>query len=187
MAPSFLKYFSVVLLMLVSFYSNADARVLNQSEQQWVNEAKEGLQKALTHPGMPMDERIRLVEKCARTLKEYGQPSAFPQANNDNAIKKLFDDNYEQCRKEYLDANDLYAYLASQSLKSRSKIINELQIQVTEEQIKFLIPGVTPFSLSKDLVQTNLDWNIVDGVNSGGKNSQSFVLKKLKELEKNFV
>lgn len=44
-----------------------------------------------------------------------------------------------------------------------------MQIEVTGEQIKMLIPGVTPIDLSSDIVSTVFGWNIVDGVNQGGK------------------
>jgi hypothetical protein len=57
-----------------------------------------------------------------------------------------------------------------------------MQISVVEEQIKFLIPGVTPIQLSKDVVNTVFDWNIADGVNQGAMGDAKGLAARFKQL-----
>jgi hypothetical protein len=144
-------------------------KILSEMETYYVMEAHSELKKALSDPAMDQAERLRIVERSARTLKEYGQPPAFP--NGDIPLKQLMQGNYNQARDQYNDVNDLRRQINTMNHEARMKFINQLQIEVVEEQVKFLIPskGVEShvFNLSKDLVNTVFDWNIAEGINRG--------------------
>ncbi len=67
-------------------------KILSEMETQFVMEAHSELNKALSDPTMDQAERIRIVERSAQTLKEYGQPDGFP--NGDIQLKQLMQGNY---------------------------------------------------------------------------------------------
>ena len=75
--------------------------------------------------------------------------------------------NFSQATKQYNDANILRQEINSKQLDAKMKFINALQIEVVEEQVKFLIPGKAPVELSKDLVGTVFSWNVAEGFNQG--------------------
>lgn len=157
------------LFLVIFFFINLQAgaqKVLSQQETAIVLEAKAELQEAITNPDLPQTERMRLVERSAKTLKEYGQPPEFP--NGDIPLKMLMKNNYNQAEKQYNDVNGLRQKLNSMNLETKMKFINALQIEVVEEQIKLLIPGAdAQYDLSKELVGTVFGWNIAEGVNQG--------------------
>ena len=140
-------------------------KVLSEHETQIVLEAQDELQKAISDPEMEQAERMRLVERSAKTLKEYGQPSGFPSGNI--PLKELMQENFNTATKQYNDANILRQEINSKQLDAKMKFINALQIEVVDEQVKFLIPGKAPVELSKDLVGTVFSWNIAEGFNQG--------------------
>ena len=57
-----------------------------------------------------------------------------------------------------------------------------MQIDVVENQIKFMLPGNTIISLSKDVVTTVTDWDIVSGVNSGASGSAKSLADRFKRM-----
>lgn len=139
---------------------------LSEQETRWVQEANTNLLKAISDPDVDAVERARIVEQSARTLKEYGQPPGFPAGAI--PLKMMMESNYNQSRREYEDANDLYKYLITKHLDQQLKIVNTLQIEVAEEQIKIMIPGLpAPYEMSKDLVITFFKWDIAEGFNQG--------------------
>lgn len=146
-------------------HSGYAQKILSETESQYVLEAQRDLNAALSDPEMEQVERIRIIERSARTLKEYGQPSSFP--NGDIPLRQLMQSNYNQARDQYNDVNEMRRQINTKSHEARMKFINQMQIEVVEEQVKFLLPGVQPISLSKDLVNTTFDWNIVEGSNDG--------------------
>ena len=155
-------------------------KILNESETRWVLEAKAEMEKALNDPTLTDQQRMEMVEHSARVLKEYGQPPAFP----DDAIplKKQTDARFEQLKTNVSELSDWSLNLEFQTLEQKNKIINSMQISVVEEQIKFLIPGVTPIQLSKDVVNTVFDWNITDGVNQGAMGDAKGLAARFKQL-----
>ena len=166
-----------ILLSAFSHFGYAQ-KILSEMETHYVLEAQQELNAALSDPAMNQAERMRIVERSAKTLKEYGQPSSFP--NGDIPLKHLMQSNYNQARDQYNDVNEMRRQINTKNHEARMKFINQMQIEVVEEQVKFLLPGVQPISLSKDLVNTTFDWNIVEGFNEGEMGDA----KKLVELFK---
>lgn len=165
------------LLILISMsYSVFAQKQLNEQETRWVDEAYEELQEAISNPNLPQSERLKMVERSAKTLKEYGQPPAFP--NGDIPLKKFMQNNFDQASTQYNDVNALRQELAKMQLDARMKFINAVQIEVVEDEIKLMIPGKAHYDLSKDLVQTVFDWNAVEGFNEGEVDDAK-LLKKL--------
>jgi len=154
-------------------------KILSEAETRYVVEAHNELKAALSDPAMNQAERMRIVERSAKTLKEYGQPPAFPNGNI--PLKDLMQNNFEQAKNQYNDANDLRRLVNNMNHEFRMKFINQLQIEVVEEQVKFLFPGETPFTLAQSLVNTNLDFNIVDGVNRGDVDDARTLVRLFKE------
>jgi hypothetical protein len=72
--------------------------------------------------------------------------------------------------------------LSNKLLDQQLKIINTMQIDVTEQQIKFLLPGNQIIDLSKDVVTTVLDWDIVSGVNGGASASAKSLVERFKQM-----
>lgn len=153
-------------------------KILSEMETQYVLEAQRELNKALSDPAMEQAERLRIVERSARTLKEYGQPSSFP--GGDIPLKILMQGNFNQARDQYNDVNEMRRKMNVLNQEARMKFINQLQIEVVEEQVKFLFPGELPFTLSKDLVNTTFDWNIAEGFNEGEKSDAKTLVELFK-------
>jgi len=161
--------FSGLLFLLIFFFTNQQLcaqKVLNEQETAIVLEAKAELQEAITNPDLPQSERMRIVERSAKTLKEYGQPPEFPEG--DIPLKILMKNNYGQAEKQYNDVNGLRQKLNSMNLDAKMKFINALQIEVVEEQVKLILPGSElEYDLALDLVGTVFGWNITQGFNQG--------------------
>ncbi len=155
-------------------------KILSKQEIAIIEEAHRELEEAISNPGLPQAERMRLVERSAKTLKEYGQPPAFP--DGDIPLKKLMKNNYTQAEKQYNDVNDLRNQLNKMNLDAKMKFINALQIEVVEEQVKMLIPGANAqYDLSKELVGTVFGWNIVEGFNEGEVEDARTLVKMFKK------
>lgn len=170
--------YSVVLL---SFNSESIAqKVLSESETNWVLEAKAEMEKALNDPSLSDQQRLEMVEHSTRVLKEYGQPPAFPE--DDIPLKKQIDEKFEYYKTQISELSNWSLNLEYQSLEQKNKLINSMQISVAEEQIKFLIPGVTPIQLSKDVVNSVFDWNITDGINEGARGDAKGLVERFKKL-----
>jgi len=146
----------------------------------WIQQARDQLMQVLSDPNISREERIRIVKKSAKTLKEYGQSSAFP--SGDIPLKKLVEANYNQSRKDWEGFQALFDLFNKQLLDKKLKLINEMQIEVVGEQISFLIPGATTFSMSKNLIQTVFDWDIVSGVNKGREGTATGLVERFREL-----
>ena len=162
------RILSVFIFLAFIFCWNNKAlaqKILSEHETQIVLEARNELNEALSNPDLDQTTRSKLVERSAKTLKEYGQPSGFPQG--DIPLKELMQENFGKATKQYNDANILRQEINSKQLDAKMKFINALQIEVVEEQVKFLIPGKAPVELSKDLVGTVFSWNIAEGFNQG--------------------
>lgn len=169
--------------LIIFFFINQQVgaqKVLSEQETAIVLEAKAELQEAITNPDLPQAERMRLVERSAKTLKEYGQPPEFPEG--DIPLKMLMKSNYSKAEKQYNDVNGLRQKLNSMNLDAKMKFINALQIEVVEEQIKLLIPGAdAQYDLSKEFVGTVFGWNIVEGVNQGEVDDARTLVKLFKQ------
>jgi len=155
-------------------------KVLSETETNWVLEANAEMEKALNDPALTDQQRLEMVEHSTRVLKEYGQPPAFP--NDAIPLKKQTDTRFEQLKTNITELSNWSLNLEFQTLEQKNKIINSMQISVVEEQIKFLIPGVTPIQLSKDVVNTVFDWNITDGVNQGAMGDAKGLAARFKQL-----
>jgi hypothetical protein len=168
-----------ILLSAFSHFGYAQ-KILSEMETHYVLEAQQQLNAALSDPAMDQAERLRIVERSARTLKEYGQPPAFPKGSI--PLKELMQSNFDLARDQYNDVNDLRRVVNNMNHEARMKFINHLQIEVVEEQVKFLLPGYTPFTLAQSLVNTNLDINIADGVNRGDVDDARTLVRLFKEI-----
>ena len=155
-------------------------KVLSDTETNWVLEANAEMEKALNDPALTEQQRLEMVEHSTRVLKEYGQPPAFP--NDAIPLKKQTDARFDQLKTNITELSNWSLNLEFQTLDQKNKIINSMQISVVEEQIKFLIPGVTPIQLSKDVVNTVFDWNITDGVNQGAMGDAKGLAARFKQL-----
>ena len=171
----------LVFLVFIFCWNNKvlAQKLLSEYETQIVMEAQEELNRAISNPELDQAERMRLVERSAKTLKEYGQPSGFP--SGDIPLKELMQENFSIATKQYNDANILRQEINSKQLDAKMKFINALQIEVVEEQVKFLIPGKAPVELSKDLVGTVFSWNIVEGFNQGKVNDAKTLVELFKK------
>jgi len=172
--------FLTLLFVLANYTNVSGQKVLNESETRWVLEAQAEMEKALTDPALTDEQRLEMVEHSAKVLKEYGQPSAFPE--DAIPLKKQTDARFEQHKTNITELSNWSLNLEFQTLEQKNKIINSMQISVVEEQIKFLIPGVTPIQLSKDVVNTVFDWNITDGVNQGAMDDAKGLAARFKQL-----
>lgn len=177
------RFSGAVLFYLFCIASlNATAqRVLSPSETAIIDEAHKELHEAISNPDLSQEDRVKLVERSAKTLKEYGQPPAFPHGSI--PLKVFMESNYNQSRREFEDASNLYQVLSSKLLDQQLRIINTLQIEVAEEQIKLMLPGLpAPYELSKELVSTFLKWDIREGVNAGTYGDAQSLVKHFHRL-----
>ena len=158
-----LRFFLFFVLIAWSFRGNAQ-KILNESETQWVLEAKFNLEKAYSDPSLPEQERLQMIARSARTLKEYGQPPM--PLTGESPLRQFMENNYQKKMEECISANSLINELNKGLLKQKMRLVNDIQIDVASEQIKFVIPGSTTVSLSKDLVNTLFDCDI-GGANGG--------------------
>lgn len=179
-----MKQLTITLIFITSFLlfstTSYAQKVLSEFETSMVEEAKANLNKALSDPALSESERLKLVEQSAVKLKEYGQPNVYPQG--EIPLKQMMDDNFEQCKDQIVELSNWSLNLEHQTLEQKLKLINTLQISVAEEQIKMLIPGSTPVSLSKDVINSVFDWNIVDGANGGQKGDAQGLANRFKQL-----
>ena len=180
-----MNYLSVKLTLIaaiifVSCFSIWAQKPLNSTEKAFIGEAISEVSKAVTNEAITDAERTKMVERSAKTLKEYGQPMAFP--NGDIPLKTNREKEYRRVIAEVVYANDLRALLSNSLMSEQLSIVNSLQIEVAEEQIKFLIPGNAPFELSKDLVETVFSWNITEGANGGKLADTKGLVQKFRNL-----
>jgi len=155
--------------LLLALLQGGDAqaqKVLSGVETGYVLQAQADLERALSDPAMMQPERIALVERSAKTLKEYGQEPAFPIG--DIPLKGLMESNYNQARKQFEDANLLKMHLTNKLLDQQLKIINTMQIEVLEDQIKIMLPGFpAPYELSLELASMFFKVDAAEGVSAG--------------------
>ncbi|MGF2412089.1 MAG: hypothetical protein ACQUYJ_07160 [Ferruginibacter sp.] len=160
--------------------ADANRKPLNEYEKSLVNAAKKDLVKAITDEAIADSERKKMVEKSARTLKEYGQPAALPVG--DIPLKTNREKLYKRIQEEVVSANNLRKLLAEALLAQKMSLINSMQIEILEEQIKILIPGKPAFELSKDLVGTIFGVNITEGFNGGQRQNANDLVQKFRDL-----
>jgi hypothetical protein len=174
----------LVTLILVSVSAWGFAqRTLTETETKWVNEAKESLQIALSDPSISESQRLEMIKKSAKTLKEYGQESEWPKG--DLPIKSLMDNNFDECKDRISEMAAWTLHLENESLEQKIKLINAIQIEVVEDQIKMLVPGSTPVQLSADVINTVFDVNLVDGINGGERQTAQDLTNRFKALANN--
>lgn len=170
----------VAALLIFTQLANAQ-KVLNQTETHWVNEAKTELTRALSDMDMSEEERIGIIEKSARTLKEYGQPPAYPTGKI--PVAEMMDMNFELCKRNITELNDWWLKLKQISKDEKIKLINAMQIEVTEKQIELIIPGGNgAVQLSQEAIGNVFGWNTVEGLNTGETNDANELAKWFKTL-----
>lgn len=156
-------------------------KVLSGVETGYVQNAQSELKRALSDPAMKQPERIAIVERSARTLKEYGQTPEFPIG--DIPLKGLMESNYKQARKQFEDANALKMYLNNKLLDQQLRIINTMQIEVLEDQIKIMIPGLpAPYELSLELASMFIKADVAEGVSGGRYSDATSLVASFKRL-----
>lgn len=166
----------VVCLSAISVTS-AFAQQLGNSEQRWVTEAQQDLERALSDPRMAWQERIKVVERSAKTLKEYGQEPAFPKG--DIPLKSMLETKYRQSMDHYYNVVNLLNTINKLNLDQKMKIINTMQVDVVGDQIELLIPGI-PHAV--DLVRIFLDYNAVEGWAGGKVEDAAKLTARFKQL-----
>lgn len=172
-----LMVFAGILCLTVSSYAQ---KTLSETETVWVEEAQAELNRALSDPGMSEAERLRIVERSAKTLKEYGQKPAFPSGKI--PLAEMMDDNFNQCMSEIVEMNDWHLNLQNKALSDKMKLINTIQIEVIENQVQLLIPGSTPVQLTQDAVSSVFGWNIAEGFNGGKRGDAQSLRDRFKKL-----
>jgi len=160
--------------------ANSNRKPLNEHEKSLVKEAKKDLEKAITEEDFTDAERTKMVVKSAKTLKEYGQPAAFPVG--DIPLKTSREKDYKRIQAEVVSANNLRKLLSEALLAEQMSLINSMQIDIVEEQIKILIPGKAPFDLSKDLVGTIFNISITEGMSGGQQQGAKDLVQKYRDL-----
>ncbi|MBA3030559.1 MAG: hypothetical protein FP816_17340 [Desulfobacteraceae bacterium] len=148
--------------------------------QSYVDEAKQELSKAISDEGLSDTQRVKMVERSAKTLKEYGQSGAFP--GKEIPLKANREKNYRRVQAEVIYANDLRAILHNMLMSQQLSMINAMQIEVVEDQIKLMIPGEGVFELSKDLVGTVFNWDIKEGFSGGKQSDAKELVQKFRDL-----
>ena len=111
-----LEFFVFFVLMVCTCRVNAQ-RNLNESETQWVIEAKFNLEKAYSDPSLPEQERLQMIARSARTLKEYGQPSM--PLTGESPLRQFMENNYLKKMEECISANSLINELNKGVLKQK--------------------------------------------------------------------
>ena len=172
------KWNLFIILCLLSLFPGllqvTAQRKLTQAENQWVNEAKRDLEKAISQSDLNESVRLQMIEKGARTLKQYGQPPFHIPAKI--PLHEITESRYSITQDQIFDSQKLYSALNIELLNQRIRIVNSMQIDLAGEQIKFLIPGNTVISLSSDVVSTVFDFDYVNGV-TGGQRADAKELK----------
>ena len=174
------KLFLIVAIISVTNLPTWAQKPLNATEKALIEEAKRDLSIAITDETISDIERTKLTERSSKTLKEYGAPMAFP--NGDIPLKTNREKVYRRVMAEVVYANDLRSLLSNSLMTEQLSIVNTLQIEVAEEQIKLLIPGNTTFDLSKDLVENVFSWNIKEGINGGKRADTQELVQKFRNL-----
>lgn len=174
----------IIYLALILVSTNLSAmaqKFLSEQETNWVLEAKNELDMALSDPALEENTRQGMIERSAVTLKEYGQPWAYPQGNI--PLQDLMNDNFEQCKQRIVEFSDLALKTQTNTLDKQLEIINQIQIEVGERQLQMLIPGGNAaVSLSMELVNTVFDVNIVEGLSGGQRGNAQNLKERFMEL-----
>ncbi len=174
--------FLMILFLLVILSAGAQ-KILNEQETTWVLEAKAELEQALSDPGLDEPARLSMIERSAKTLKEYGQPWSYPEG--DIPLQEFMESNFEQCKERITEMSDMSLQIQSRTLDKQIEIINQLQIEVGERQLQMLIPGGNAaVSLSMELVNTVFDVNIVEGFSGGQRGNAQNLKERFIELAK---
>ncbi|MDD2385760.1 MAG: hypothetical protein PHP52_03155 [Bacteroidales bacterium] len=176
-----MKKLVMIILVFSAVYTANAQKELNKYETKWVLEAKSQLEAALSDIDMTDSERLRIVQRSAVTLKEYGQPSIWPKG--DIPIQQFMDEQFNQCKDEIATMSALSLNLEHKTLDQKMKLINTIQIEVVENQIQMLIPGSTPVQLSSDAVSTVFNVDIM-GVSGGKRQDAKDLTSRFKELAK---
>lgn len=173
---------NLIVLVILLFVTPSlwAQKPLNSSEEALVSEAKQELNKALTEETMAEDSRLKIIERSAKTLKEYGQPTAFP--NGDIPLKANVAKRFRLSMGNNIYTNDLRAVFSNLILEDQLKILRKMEVEVAEQQIKLLIPGNGLFEFSKDAVQTVFDWNSVDGFTGGSIGEAKNMVQRFNKL-----
>lgn len=177
-----MKYLLLFFMLILAFIPQSvnAQKVLNQTETNWVNEAKAELQRALSDMDMREDERINIIERSARTLKEYGQPSAYPTGKI--PLAEMMDMNFELSKRNIVELNNWWLTLKQISSEEKIKLINAMQIEIVEKQVELLLPGQGAVQLSQEAIGSVFGWNIVEGLNDGDANDARGLAEWFKTL-----
>ncbi|MDD2634070.1 MAG: hypothetical protein PHW82_01065 [Bacteroidales bacterium] len=177
-----MKKLLMIIFIFSTVYTANAQKVLNEYETKWVLEAKSQLMTALSDIDMSDSERLKIVQKSAITLKEYGQASIWPAG--DIPLQKFMDAQFQQCKDEIVEMSAWSLNLEHKTLDQKMKLINTMQIEVIENQVQLLIPGSTPVQLTSDAISTVFGINIVSGVSGGKSQDAKDLVIRFKELAK---
>lgn len=174
--------FSIVLaiLLVVTSFSIQGQRPLKDFEKAWIEEENQNLRKAITLESMSEADRIATVRKNAVKLKAYGQPMAFPKG--DIPLKTNLDRKFRLAMGRGVYTNDLRNVFNNLLMQDQLRMINSIQIEVAEEQIKFVIPGNGAFEVSKEIIGNVFEWTITEGVTGGKIGNTKDLVQKFKNL-----
>lgn len=179
-----IKFFGALFLVLVFTSEGWSKRELTAAEKNWVSEAKAKVDKAFSDPKLSKSERMQLVKEGARTLKEYGQATQFPQGGRGGMpISSQAQAEYDKAMATGKALNQLRQTYGDAIFNKKMNVINDIQIDVVGKQIQFLIPGKAPVDLSIEVVNKFFGFNIAEGFNRGDRGDANQLTKKFKDLK----
>ncbi len=170
----------IFLFTIFMAFSAVGQKKISATEAGYIAEAKSELASALSQADMSDSERLRIIKRSATTLKEYGQPAAWP--DGDIPLQKWMDGQFEQCRSEISEMSDWVLKLEHQTLNQKMKLINTMQIEVLEHQVELLIPGKTPVQLTSDAVSTIFGINFAEGAGGGKRQDAQNLRDRFRKL-----
>src|SRR5665648_910856 len=105
--------------LLMSIPTSAQ-KPLNATEKALIEEANRDLGKAITDEAISDSEWIKMVERSAKKLKEYGHRMSF--RDGDIPLKTNREKEYRRVIAEVVYANDLRAVLSNSLMTEQLKI-----------------------------------------------------------------
>ena len=171
--------FLAAILMSIAIQLKAQ-KVLTEMETGFIIEAKSQLTNALSNPDMSDAQRIAIIKRSAVTLKEYCQPPAWPEG--EIPLLVWMNGQHQQCEDEIVSLSDIVLKMTDATLDQKMKLINTMQLEVIDNQIQMLIPGLTPVQLASDVVNSVFEINFAEGVTGGKRKDAKDLVDRFKKL-----
>lgn len=171
--------FLLAIPISIAFQLHAQ-RVLTESETGFIAQAKSQLANALSNPDMSDAQRVAVFKRSAVTLKEYCQPTAWPEG--EIPLSVWMNGQHQQCEDEIVSLSDIVLKMTDKTLDQKMKLINTMQLEVIDNQIQMFVPGLTPIQLASDVVSTVFEINFAEGVTGGKRKDAKDLVDRFKKL-----